>query len=289
MSKKHHKKTHYKSFLQKLRFRYKISVLNENTLDEVWYIRLSRLRVFLLSFLLFVALFALNTFLLVKTPLKKFTPGYLDSEIQTELIAESIKLDSLLSEIHKQEEYINAVRSLMTGNIKIDAIVPIDSIVLKERERTFIEKSKAEKKFSENFESEEKYNLSVLDTKDNRNLMVFSPPVNGIITEIFQLKKHYGIDIATSLNESVVAVAEGTIILAEYTLNEGYIIQVQHANNYISIYKQNSTLLRRVGDKVKAGETIAIVGADPVSEKGELHFGLWHEGNPLNPESYIVF
>ncbi len=283
------KKTHIKTFFQKLRFRYKISVLNENTLDEVWYIRLSRLRVFLLSFLLFVILFALNTFLLIKSPLKKFTPGYLDSEIQTELITKSIRLDSLLTEFQKQGEYINAVKSLMVGDIKIDTIVPIDSIVLKERERTFIEKSDAEKEFSENFESDEKYNLSILDAKKNQNLLVFFPPVNGIIVEKFQMQKHYGIDISSTPNESVASVLDGTVVLTEFTLEDGYVIQVQHTNNFISIYKNNSILLKKIGDNVKSGESIAIVGSCPKAKTGELHFELWREGIPLNPENYIVF
>lgn len=277
-----------KEFFQKLNFRYKLSILNESTLGEVWSVRLTRLKVFLLSFLLFVVLFALNTFLLFKTPLKRFSPGYLDAEMHTELVSKSMQLDSLLTEFKKQEEYINAIRNLMMGNIKIDEIVPIDSLALKERERTFIEKSDREREFTENFENEEKYNLSVLETPRNQHLMVFSPPANGVISERFQLKQHHGIDIITAPNESVVSVMDGTVVLAEFTINEGYVIQVQHANNFISIYKNNSILLKKAGDKVKSGETIAIVGTNKQGG-GHLHFELWRDGVPLNPESYIVF
>jgi hypothetical protein len=142
-----------KTLFENLRFKYKLSILNENTLEEVWFIRLSRLRVYLLSFLLLVVLFFVNTFLLLKTPLKKYTPGYTNSDLRTELIQQSIKSDSLIKEFEVRQEYINAIKSLMIGDIKIDKILPIDSLALKEREKNFIEKSKKEKEFCENFET----------------------------------------------------------------------------------------------------------------------------------------
>jgi murein DD-endopeptidase MepM/ murein hydrolase activator NlpD len=278
-----------KTFFQKLRFKYKLSLLNESTLAEVWHIRLNRIGVILIVIFVLIVLFFLNTFLLLKTPLKKFTPGYLDSEIRTELIQETIKMDSLLSEIRKNEDYLNAVRNVIAGDIKIDSIMTIDSIVLLERYSTFLEASEAEKKFREDFENEEKYNLSVIETKQNQDLLVFSAPTRGIIIENFNLNKHNGIDISTSANESVVSVIDGTILFTGYTVNESYVIIVQHADNHISFYKNNSTLLKHIGDRVKAGEAIAIVGKNDKSEGGFLHFEIWKDGIPLNPENIIVF
>lgn len=280
-----------KTLFENLRFKYKLSILNENTLEEVWFIRLSRLRVYLLSFLLLVVLFFVNTFLLLKTPLKKYTPGYTNSDLRTELIQQSIKSDSLIKEFEVRQEYINAIKSLMIGDIKIDKILPIDSLALKEREKNFIEKSKKEKEFCENFENEEKYNLSVLESSKSQNILVFCPPTRGLLIQKFMLnKRHYGVEISTSPNESVVAVIDGNVIFSGYTIDEGYVIALQHDENFVSFYKHNSVLLKKAGDFVKSGESIAIVGnTGEGTTVNHLHFELWKDGKPQNPQDYIIF
>lgn len=284
-------KFNVKSFFERLRFKYKLSILNENTLEEVWYVRLSRLRVYLLAFLCLVVFFFINTMLITKTPLRKFAPGYLDSEVHTDLINKSIKLDSLMTEFQKREEYIDAIKSLMLGNIKIDKVLPIDSVALKHRQQTFTTKSAKEKEFCDNFESEEKYNLSVIETKKDQKAFVFCAPTTGVITKKYQLtRNHYGIEITASPNASVVSVLDGNVIFAGYTIDEGYVIEVQHADNFISMYKYNSQLLKSVGDQVKSGETIAVVGSMPMDTKvHHLYFELWHNGKPQNPEEFILF
>ena len=123
-----------------MRFRYKISILNENTLGEVWFAHLSRLRVFLLAFLAFVVIFVINLFLIFNTPIKRFMPGYLDTDLQSQLITKSLQIDSMQSELAKQRNYIINIVSLMRGDFKIDDVAQMDSVV-KEREN-FIGKSK---------------------------------------------------------------------------------------------------------------------------------------------------
>ena len=101
---------------------------------------------------------------------------------------------------------------------------------------------------------------------------------------------HYGIDIVSNLNEPILSVLDGTVVMAGWTLEAGYVIQVQHNDNLISIYKHNSQLLKQMGDRVLAGEAIAIVGNTGELTTGpHLHFELWYNGNPLNPRDYIVF
>jgi len=281
-------KFNFIDFFEKIRFRYKISILNENTLGEVWFAHLSRLRVFLLAFLVFVVIFFISFFLIFNTPLRKVMPGYMDSELQSKLITKSLYVDSMHNELAKQRSYITNIVSLMRGDIKIDNMQQIDS-VMKERE-SFVEKTKQEKKFAENFEADEKYNLSVLDVKQNNDVIFFCPPANGIIKEKFRLKQHYGIDIITAANESARATADGVVVFTGYTIDEGYIIVVQHRENFISIYKDTSELLKRVGDQVRIGEAIAITGkSESKKESGLLHFELWQNGKPLNPEHFIVF
>jgi murein DD-endopeptidase MepM/ murein hydrolase activator NlpD len=98
------------------------------------------------------------------------------------------------------------------------------------------------------------------------------------------------VDVVCATNELVKSVLDGTVILASWTLETGYIIEIQHENNIISVYKHNSQLLKKVGNKVKVGEAIAIVGnSGELSTGPHLHFELWYEGKSVNPEDYIVF
>jgi len=119
----------------------------------------------------------------------------------------------------------------------------------------------------------------------------FFPPIKGLIINRFSPESnHFGVDLVAEPNQSVMAVLDGTVTVATWTLETGYILQIQHANNFLSFYKHNAELLKTVGDVVRAGETIAIVGnSGELSTGPHLHFELWRNGAPLNPEDFIVF
>ena len=119
----------------------------------------------------------------------------------------------------------------------------------------------------------------------------FFPPVEGIVTQSFDEKKrHYGTDIVAKANAKVAAVLDGVVIFTDWTVKTGYVIQVQHTNDLISVYKHNSILLKKQGDYVRAGEVLGVVGNTGEESSGpHLHFELWRAGNPLNPENFIKF
>ena len=122
------------------------------------------------------------------------------------------------------------------------------------------------------------------------NLNLF-PPVKGYITQKYEPNKdHYGIDIVAKDKESVKSALDGTVIMADWTSETGYVIAVQHQYNLVSFYKHNSVLLKKVGNFVKAGDAIAIIGnSGEMSSGPHLHFELWKDGVPINPELYMVF
>jgi murein DD-endopeptidase MepM/ murein hydrolase activator NlpD len=119
----------------------------------------------------------------------------------------------------------------------------------------------------------------------------FYLPIKGLITNKFDTSKgHLGIDLVSQPNTRVSAVLGGTVLFAGWTLDTGYVIYIQHVNNLVSAYKHNAALLKKVGDKVNGGEAIAIIGNTGEYTTGpHLHFELWHEGKPIDPEQYIVF
>jgi murein DD-endopeptidase MepM/ murein hydrolase activator NlpD len=142
-------------------------------------------------------------------------------------------------------------------------------------------------------ESQDRFTLStgVDGPSSSISSFYFFTPVKGTITSQFAPKtKHYGIDIVAAPNEVIKSTLDGTVVLADWTSETGYIIAVQHSNNLFSIYKHNSALLKNTGDFVKAGEVLAIIGNTGELTSGpHLHFELWYNGSPVNPVDYMTF
>lgn len=284
-------KNKWKQFLQKVRFKYRVSVLNENTLEESWYVRLSRFRVFLYGSLFIFITFLILASLIIYTPLRYYLPDYGGSGDRAGVINKSMQVDSLLKQMQLQATYLEVLKGIISGEVSQDAALAADSVPLKERAEIMMEKSKNEKEFVENYEEAEKYNLSSLANREVENIYVFFKPAKGIISSAFNMEdKLYGISILTAPNESVVSVLAGTVIYASYSFDYGWVIQVQHDENYVSVYKHNTSLLKKVGDNVKAGEAIAFTGDDASRKTGnQFYFELWKKGKPVNPEEVIIF
>jgi len=280
-----------KPFIEKLRFKYRVSILNENTLEESWYIRLSRYSVFMLVSTFILVTFILLTILIFSTPISHYLPGYGETGNRSSIIKESMRTDSLMQQVDLQAGYVDIIKGIITGKMDPDTIASLDSIALRQRARILMEKSKKESAFDEKFEKEEKYNLASIDTKPTENSSVFFRPTRGVISSSFNLAdQQYGIYLITAPNESVVSVLEGTVVYAAFTFDYGWVIEVQHDNNYISIYKNNTRVLKKAGDEVKAGECIAITGDSAGKKAGtQFYFELWKQGKPVNPEEVIIF
>ena len=111
------KKNKWKIFFRKIRFQYRVSVLNENTLEESWHIRLSRFKVFLyLTFFIGVTFFLLAS-LIIYTPLRYYLPGYGSPNDRMEIIGKSIQVDSLLQQMELQSTYLGVLKDIITGKI----------------------------------------------------------------------------------------------------------------------------------------------------------------------------
>ncbi len=286
-----HKKTNIKSFWHKIRFKYKLSFINENTLEEVWSFRLSQLSAFASLILFALLLIGFTAVVIIKTPIRNYLPGYLDVEVRKEIIQNALRADSLERMIQIHELYLNNVNGILSGTIAIDSIHAIDSLA-RVKSDFKIPTTKREQEFVKAIEDEEKYNLSGLDTKPVvADDVFFCKPVNGSISSHFEPNlHHYGVDIATSPKGSVLATLDGTISFTGFDPNFGNVIQIQHKNGFLSIYKHNELLLKEVGERVKAGEAIALVGnTGKLSTGPHLHFELWYDGNPVNPEEYVAF
>jgi len=277
------------AFWKRIRFKYKLSFLNENTLEEVFSFRLSLWTGFWTVLVFAIFLIGSTSTIIINTPIRNYLPGYMDSEIRQKMITNVLKSDSLEQVLLIQSLYLENTMAILKGESPIAEIPQLDTISVKVGN---LEKSEVLEQFVRSYEEEERYNLNALvaSTSLPANLL-FHRPVQGIISSKFDSsQKHYGIDIAASPKGSVLATMKGTIIFVGFDANSGYTIQIQHTNGFVSIYKHNALLLKKQGDQVSAGEAIAIVGnTGNLSSGPHLHFELWYNGKPVNPEDYIVF
>ena len=279
------------SFWKRIRFKYKLSFINENTLEEVWSFRLSQLSVFISLGVFVFSLVAFTAFIIIMTPIRNYLPGYLDVEVRKEIVQNALRADSLERMIEIQNLYLKNVTGIISGTIELDSIREIDSLARVDADFE-IPRSPEEEEYVKSFEQEEKYNLTVLNTNPlPMDGLFFYKPVNGVISSHYQADiHHFGVDIAAASKESVLATLDGTVMYAGYDPNQGNVIQLQHKNGFVSVYKHNELLLKEPGEQVVAGEAIALVGnTGKLSTGPHLHFELWYNGKPVNPEDFIVF
>lgn len=289
--KKRKKKQGFKSFWSRVRFKYKLTFINEDTLEEVWTFRLSQLSAFAVLLVFAFALVSVTAFIIIKTPIRNYLPGYLDVEVRKEIVQNALRADSLERMLEIQHVYLENVARIIGGEVPLDSIRRIDSLARVDADFE-IPRGKAEQAFVAQYEEEEKYSLTALNPNPVfTEQAFFYKPVDGVVSSHYQTDiRHFGVDIAASPSESVLATLDGTVVYAGYDPQHGNVIQLQHRNGLVSIYKHNEALLKEPGDHVVAGEAIALVGnTGTLSTRPHLHFELWYKGVPVNPEEYIAF
>ncbi len=281
-----------KGFFKRLTYKYRFIIFNDHSYEEVISVRLTKLNVFSIIGTSVVFLIVLVTVLIAFTPIREYIPGYPDGSTRRDIIMNAILLDSLENEIRIREQFLENLRDIVAGReprsyeYTPDTNMRVDDIAFMRSAEDSILRAQ--------IEGEEQFNLAV---SREMTLAGYTPashfyaPTNGLIINRFNPdQSHYGVDLLTEINQPVLAVMEGTVTFANWTVETGYVIQIQHPNNYLSLYKHNAELLKRVGEHVKAGDAIAIVGnTGELSTGPHLHFELWQNGSALNPENHILF
>ena len=280
-----------KRLSKKLLSRYRLVILNEENYEEQFFFRLSILNLLIISTFVLSFLITSTLLILSYTSLKEFIPGYASDSMRKQAIINASKLDSLTISYNQSLNQLNSIKRVLTGDIKFEEF--------KEREFKLdtenIEVKLNSKKIKEDsllrniVDREDRYSLNVNETSNESFL--FFPPVSGQISQKFNPSiKHYAVDIVAKENEPVRSVADGVVIFSEWSIDTGYVIILEHNKGYLSVYKHNESLNNFQGDIVQAGDIIGTVGNTGEYSTGyHLHFELWNNGYPLNPEDFINF
>ncbi len=282
---------------EKWRNKYRLVFMTDDTLEERFTFRLSRMNVFIALGTLAIVLIFLTSFLIAFTPLREYIPGYTNVGLTKRLYKLQLKTDSIARDLVVKEQFISNIRDVINGkDLTEDKPLTMDSV--KRYGNIKMKRSADDSLLRLEVENQNKYNLYKIETiestsqkKSSIGSVLFFTPLKGIITNMFDpAQKHFGVDIVSKQNEAVKAVLDGTVILNNWTLETGYVIGIQHSQNLVSLYKHNSAILKKVGDYVRAGEPIAIVGETGELVTGaHLHFELWSDGSAVDPKEYITF
>jgi len=276
------------------RDKYRFAVSNDTTFEEIWRIRLTQYNAFLLITSLIFFIIGSTAMLIAFTNLREFIPGYPDITMRRNILVSAIRLDSLERELAIRDKYFANLNSIIAGN------QPASVYTLRDTSRNYksitFKNSPEDSILRAQIENDERYNLTLGPVESESVTSIaglhFFPPVKGIVSGKFDPRtKHFGTDIVTKPKSPVDAALDGTVIFTGWTMETGFVIQVQHSNNIVSVYKHNASLLKSTGDMVRTGEAISIVGdsGELYTSGPHLHFEIWYKGRPLDPEEHIIF
>ena len=273
-------------FFKKLKNKYLLVLLNNETFEERIALKITPLLI--LSVMLVIGfLMIISTFLLFSyTPLKEYVPGKTTQETQKDLITMSLKVDSLVVLLERRDLYVENLKNILNGGVPVSEKEIKTSDIIEEN--IDLEKSKKDSLFRIKIERETNGDYTSISSNGTTH---FLPPLVGSFTEKYDKEKsHFGVDLVSKEGSIINSIADGVVVINNWTKETGFVIGIQHSDGFLSFYKHNSKILKNVGDFVKIGEGIAIIGnSGELSSGPHLHFELWKNGESINPENYIIF
>jgi murein DD-endopeptidase MepM/ murein hydrolase activator NlpD len=283
---------------RRLRDKYKLVILNDETYEEKLSFKLSRLNVFVATGTLAILLIIITTIIIAFTPLREYIPGYTDVSLYEQLYSIERLSDSLEADSRQKALYLENLKIILGGK-DTTIISPLKEDTSSLYKNISGSVAREDSAFRFEFESQlatggEEIRLTGRGHSVGRpdiSSFSFFTPIRGIVTSKFDpASKHFGVDIVSVQNEAIKATLDGVVIFAGWTLETGYSISIQHANDLVSVYMHNSALLKDQGSFVRAGEAIAIIGSSGKSSTGpHLHFEIWYNGVPVDPVGFIKF
>ncbi len=288
----------WKKAFTDVRHKYRLSVTDENFHEKLSF-RLSSLNLWTLLALGSLIVVAITMVIIIYTPIRQYVPGYIKREFVEQSINDRIRLDSLQQQLEAQKLMLRTLNAALTGSIPEDEIQPIHDS-LRDYHNIEYRRSLEDSLLRLEIENADPYTLDVSGTQlgiadplrsGSSEKSLFYPPSEGEITQQFNYQKHHlGTDIETETNAVIKAALDGNVIFTSWSPDDGYILALQHEGNIITIYSSASALFKRSGEFAKAGEAIGMTGSSSeLKHTNGLHFELWYNGSPMDPENYIAF
>ena len=283
-----------------IKHKHRFVVMDTDTFKEKFSFQLSGLNLFVTVGATIIVLIVLTTVLIAFTPLREYIPGYTDTEMVEQTYSNAKKIDSLEVVLDDQEWLVATVQAILRGDqlgeefetIKNDSTATLSQVakVYRHSMEDSLLRLDVEQEDNRYQVKQAPRQTQLAETQPVVTHLFFAPLKGNIVEPYNPAARHYGVDIASANNSPVNAAYSGTVIFSGFTAEAGYIIALQHPAGVITVYRNNSSLLKHQGDVVRAGEPIAYVGNGRKREIGPyLHLEVWVNGSPVNPEEYIAF
>jgi murein DD-endopeptidase MepM/ murein hydrolase activator NlpD len=290
-------KVEKKKFIHKLKDKYRLIIVSDNTFEERISLKLSRLNVIAVIATAVLLLSVIIVSLIVYTPVKEMIPGYSDANAKRQARQAFQTAEKMEADLSIRENYLNDVIKVLKGEMEpTEFQVDTSSSSTEAAANVDFSISERDSALRAEVAAEEQYNLKFENVVSRTAVTalsntVFFSPLRGTISSGYDIgTEHLGVDIVAPDNETIKSTLDGTVILATWTSSEGYVIAIQHPDDLVSFYKHNSVLLKKVGERVEVGESIAIIGnSGELTDGPHLHFELWYKGDPLDPQEFILF
>jgi murein DD-endopeptidase MepM/ murein hydrolase activator NlpD len=278
---------------ERLTNKYRMVILNEETFEERFSFKLSRLNVYVFGSLFAIVLIIFTSLLIAFTPLREYVPGYSSTALKKKATDLTYQLDLLENEYQINNTKLKAMMSVIKGDEAVtDYYQGIDSIIQLNKDSLDAKKlfaSTADSVFRNTIDSQDKFNVNTSQSVIIGTVL-FAPVTGTITNEFNSEEEHFAVDIAVKKDAPIKAVADGTVIFSEWSVDTGFVIIVDHGSNLLSVYKHNSQLYKKQGELVKLGEVIASAGsAGTLSTATHLHFELWYNSYPIDPTNFMDF
>jgi murein DD-endopeptidase MepM/ murein hydrolase activator NlpD len=277
--------------LNKLYNKRRLVILNEDTFEETFSLKLNLMNVFVVGSVGAILIIFFTTFIIAFTPLREYIPGYASSKLKQQALEMAIKSDSLEKSVKINNNYIASIKKVLTGDLEYakqnkDSIKALNLELLDESE---VDPTEKEKELRQQVIKEDKFN--VFDSAKPKVAFVLFAPVQGTIIEKYSPKnKHLAVTLALGKNTPIKAIAAGTIIFSDWTPSSGYVVIIRHKDDILSVYKNAASVTKSQGNIVKSGEVIALAGTStPQKTNATLRFELWKDGFPIDPTQFINF
>ncbi len=281
-----------KKLWQKLLAPYLLMVINEETFEERVQIRTSKFKIIIVSLFVLTGFSGIIFTTISYTPLKEFIPGYDSSELRKKAVQNLFLTDSLITIYDQNINYLNSVRKVLTEDISYEEFEFSEKEIENQSQKktSKLNRPIVEDSLLRAFVSQQDKYSPLLSEELKINTILF-PPVKGTVTQPFDLNKsHFAVDVAIEENTPIKNIADGIVVFSEWTVETGFVIIIKHNLGLLSIYKHNSSLNKKQGDLVSAGEVIAMAGNTGEYSTGfHLHFELWIDDYPMNPENFFNF
>ncbi len=280
-----------KGFLKSLINDYKIVISSEDTFEEKLSFKANKINAFIIMLVYSIILISFTISIVFFTQLRELVPGYSSSDLLNRAIYLTEKTDSLEQQIALNNKFYQSIEDVLSG--KTEDFIPKEILESDTNYNNFdintINPNIQDSILRSYVDNEDKFNLTknelVIENK------MFFTPITGEITQGFNSKdNHYALDISADIGTPVKSILEGKIIFSEWSVDTGYVIIIDHGQDIISVYKHNSKALKKQNDFVQAGEVIAYSGNQGNLSTGpHLHFELWKNGTPINPQPLLNF